>query len=56
MSKKNFILACAFFLLAGNLKDALSVALDKMNDSVLAVLMARLIEKESFDNPKKEES
>ena len=48
MSKKNFQLACAFFLLAGNLRDALTVALDKMSDPVLAVLMARLFEKESF--------
>lgn len=42
MSKKNFTLACAFFLLAGNLKDAVKVALDKMNDACLAILMARM--------------
>lgn len=58
MSKKNFQLACAFFLLAGNLRDALKVALDKMSDPVLAVLMARLFEKESSydETAKKEES
>ena len=59
MSKKNYFLACAFFLLAGNLKDAVSIALDKMNDSVLALLMARLVEKENFnsyDEKKQEES
>lgn len=54
MSKKNYLLSCAFFLLAGNLKDAVSVALDKLNDSVLALLMARLVEKESFGEEKKE--
>jgi hypothetical protein len=46
MSKKNYLLACAFFLLAGNLKDAIKIALDKLNDAVLAVLMARLTEKD----------
>jgi len=47
MSKKNNMLACAFFLLAGNLKDALKIASDKLQDPILAVLMARLMEKEA---------
>lgn len=47
MSKKNNMLACAFFLLAGNLKDALKIASDKLQDPILAVLMARLMEKET---------
>ncbi len=48
MSKKNYTLACAFFLLAGNLRDAIKIALDKLNDAVLAVLMARLTEKDTI--------
>jgi hypothetical protein len=47
MSKKNNMLACAFFLLARNLKDALKIASDKLQDPILAVLMARLMEKEA---------
>ena len=42
MSKKNYTLACAFFLLAGNIRDAVKIALDKMSDPVLAILIARL--------------
>jgi hypothetical protein len=30
MSKKNYILSCAFFLLSGSIKDALQVALDRL--------------------------
>jgi hypothetical protein len=56
MSKKNYMLSCAFFLLAGNIKDAVSIALDKLQDPVLAVLIARLVEKESFTEEKKEET
>ena len=56
MSKKNYMLSCAFFLLAGNLKDAVSIALDKLQDPVLAVLIARLVEKESLTEEKKEET
>lgn len=57
VSKKRNYLACAFFLLAGNIRDALFVAIDKMKDCVLGLLIARLFEKEdSFDQPKKEES
>jgi len=48
MSKKNLMLACAFFLLGGNIKDAVKLALDKMCDPVLALLMVKLTEKESF--------
>ncbi len=47
MSKKNNLLACAFFLLANNLKDCIKVALDKLQDPILAVLVARLTEKEN---------
>eukprot|EP00347_Sterkiella_histriomuscorum_P004436 403360465 len=47
MSKKNHILACAFFLLAGNIKDALQVALDRLSDPVLAVLIVRLMDEEN---------
>ena len=49
MSKKNNILSCAFFLLAGSLKDAIQIARDRIKDPVLAVLMARLMEKESYN-------
>jgi hypothetical protein len=59
VSKKRNYLACAFFLLAGNIRDALFIAIDKMKDCVLGLLIARLFEKEdasSFDQPKKEES
>jgi|LauGreDrversion4_2_1035121.scaffolds.fasta_scaffold16664_3 hypothetical protein len=41
-------MACAFFILSGNIRDAIKIAQDKMNDSVLAILMARLVEKENF--------
>ena len=56
MSKKNYTLSCAFFLLANNLRDAVKIALDKLNDPVLAVLMARIFEKENTDSDKKVES
>lgn len=58
MSKKKYLLACAFFLLAGNLRDSIAIAIDKMNDCVLALLMARIMEKENFDSfeEKKEET
>ncbi len=41
-------MSAAFFLLGGNVKDAVKIALDKINDAVLALLIARLGEKESF--------
>lgn len=56
MSKKNYFLSCAFFLLANNLKDAINVTLDKLQDPILAVLIARLFEKENHEEEKKEES
>ena len=49
MGKKNYFFCCAFFILGGNLRDAVKIALDKMADPILAVLMARLFEKETFD-------
>ena len=55
MSKKNYMLSCAFFLLAGNLRDAVKVAIDKLRDPVLAVLMARLFEKENFNSYEQQE-
>jgi len=49
MSKKNYILSCAFFLLSGNIKDALQVALDRLSDPVLAVLIVRLMDSEDSE-------
>lgn len=49
MSKKNFTLSCAFFLLANKLKDAINVAIDKMNDPILAILIVRLFDKDNND-------
>lgn len=56
MSKKNYHLAAAFFLLANKIKDAVAIAIDKLSDPVLAVLIARLVEKENPDEEKIEES
>jgi hypothetical protein len=47
MSKKNNMLACAFLLLANNLKDCIKIAMDKLQDPILAVLIARLTEKDT---------
>lgn len=44
ISKKNYELGIAFFILAGKIKDAITVALNKMNDLNLAVLIARLVD------------
>ncbi|CDW90006.1 wd-40 repeat-containing protein [Stylonychia lemnae] len=49
MSKKNYITSCAFFLLSGSIKDALQVALDRLNDPVLAVLIVRLMDQEDSE-------
>ncbi len=46
MSKQNYLLAAAFFLLAKNLKSALQVALGRLNDPTLGVLMCRVFEGE----------
>jgi hypothetical protein len=44
-------------LLGGNVKDAIFIAIDKLKDSVLALLIARLTEKEEdgYGEVKKEE-
>ena len=44
MSKQRFEHAAAFFLLAGALKDAIEVCLNKLRDLDLAMVLARLYE------------
>lgn len=44
MSKQNFNFAIAFFLLAQDVKSALQVAIGRLNDPVLAVLICRCME------------
>ncbi|XP_043498193.1 dmX-like protein 2 isoform X6 [Polistes fuscatus] len=44
LGKQRFEHAAAFFLLAGALKDAIDVCLDKLNDIQLAMVIARLYE------------
>lgn len=44
MSKKNYMLSIAFFLLANNVKSAVQVAIGRLNDPVLAVLICRIME------------
>ncbi|XP_043473124.1 dmX-like protein 2 isoform X3 [Leptopilina heterotoma] len=44
LGKQRFEHAAAFFLLAGALKDAIDVCLDKLNDIQLAMIIARLYE------------
>lgn len=44
ISKKNYYLGIAFFILAGKIKDAITVALGKLNDLNLAILIARLVD------------
>lgn len=44
LGKQRFDHAAAFFLLAGNLKDAVEVCLDKLQDLQLAILITRLYE------------
>ena len=46
VGRKNYTLAMAFFLLAGKVKDAVSVAIDRMKDLSLAILICRIIEGE----------
>ncbi|XP_053318196.1 dmX-like protein 2 [Spea bombifrons] len=48
LGKQRFEQSAAFFLLAGSLKDALEVCLEKMEDIQLAMIIARLYESE-FD-------
>ena len=44
VSMKNYELAIAFFILAGKLKDAINIAIDKMKDLNLAILITRLVD------------
>ena len=58
MSKQRFEHAAAFFLLAGALKDAIEVCLNKLRDLDLAMVLARLYEDQvsasrSGESPKK---
>uniref|UniRef100_A0A8C3AJ09 Dmx-like 2 n=1 Tax=Cyclopterus lumpus TaxID=8103 RepID=A0A8C3AJ09_CYCLU len=49
LGKQRFEQSAAFFLLAGSLKDAIEVLLDKMEDLQLAMIVARLYEAD-FEN------
>jgi len=49
ISKKNYELGIAFFILAGKIKDAIVVALNKLNDLNLAILIARLVD--GYESP-----
>ncbi|KAB7507520.1 DmX-like protein 1, partial [Armadillidium nasatum] len=51
MGKQRFEHAAAFFLLAGALKDAVEVALTKLNDEQLAFVITRLYEGELVTTP-----
>jgi DmX-like protein len=44
ISKKSYYLGISFFILAGKIKDAITVALGKLNDLNLAILIARLVD------------
>lgn len=46
LGKQRFEQSAAFFLLAGSLKDAIEVCLEKMEDTQLAMVIARLYESE----------
>ncbi|XP_048835403.1 dmX-like protein 1 isoform X1 [Brienomyrus brachyistius] len=46
LGKQRFLHSIAFFLLAGSLKDAVEVCLDKMQDLQLALVISRLYESE----------
>ncbi|KAG8440494.1 hypothetical protein GDO86_006302 [Hymenochirus boettgeri] len=55
LGKQRFEQSAAFFLLAGSLKDAIEVCLEKMEDFQLAMVIARLYESE-FDTSSTYES
>lgn len=44
MSKKNYMLSIAFFLLANNLRSAIQVAISRLNDPIFGLLLCRIIE------------
>lgn len=46
LGKQKFELAAAFFLLGGQLKDAVGVCLQKLQDFQLALVLSRLVEGE----------
>ena len=46
VAKQKYHLACSFFLLAQKLETAVQVALDRMHDPVLAILMCRISDPE----------
>ena len=46
VGKQKFHVACAFLILAEKLDSAVQVALDRLNDPVLAVLMCRITDPE----------
>lgn len=43
ISKKNYELGITFFILAGKIDDAINVAINKLNDLNLAILISRLV-------------
>lgn len=49
ISKKNYELSIAFFILAGKINDAIKIALDKLKDLNLAILITRLVD--GYDAP-----
>lgn len=51
LGKQRFEHAVAFFLLAGALRDALEVCLNKLEDLQLAMVIARLYESDREPNP-----
>ncbi|XP_075714124.1 dmX-like protein 2 isoform X3 [Rhinoderma darwinii] len=51
LGKQRFEQSAAFFLLAGSLKDAIEVCLEKMEDIQLALVIARLYESEYETSP-----
>ena len=52
ISRKNYFFSITFFILAGNIKSAIQVALTRLNDPVLAVLIARVVEGDDSENLK----
>ena len=45
LSKQNFIMSAALFLVAGDLKSAVQITYEKLKDPILAFLIIRLVEK-----------
>jgi hypothetical protein len=52
ISMKNYELGIAFFILAGKINDAINIALNKLKDLNLAILIARLVEGYDSDTVK----